>query len=215
MSNPIAPGDVFDRTPPHSLEAERSVLGAMLLNPDDAVGPTIEILGEKNIGELFYADAHRWIYKAILGMYQKSVPIDPTTMVEELTKMDKFDAIGGMAYLGDLFNAVPTSANVEYYAKIVLDNALLRRLPHNRPSCFIVANDTDQSAADGQPRQVLGDIAGNTATTLVAHRRVRGPEDRRITQEQRSIQRNATNTANGLIVCQHDSIAPVRFSNFQ
>lgn len=116
---------VFDRTPPQSIEAERSVLGAMLLNPD-AVAAAVEILGEDL--DTFYVEAHRHIYEAVLELFRRNTPVDPTTLVEQLNRLEALDAAGGPAYIADLAGAVPTSANVEYYARIVLDAALLRRL---------------------------------------------------------------------------------------
>ena len=116
---------VFDRTPPHSTEAERSVLGAMLLNPD-AVAAAVEILGEDL--DTFYVEAHRHVYEAVLELFRRNIPVDPTTLVEQLNRLEALDAAGGPAYIADLAGAVPTSANVEHYARIVLDAALLRRL---------------------------------------------------------------------------------------
>ncbi len=116
---------VFDRTPPQSTEAERSVLGAMLLNPD-AVAAAVEILGEDL--DTFYVEAHRHIYEAVLELFRRNTPVDPTTLVEQLNRLEALDAAGGPAYIADLAGAVPTSANVEYYARIVLEAALLRRL---------------------------------------------------------------------------------------
>ena len=128
----------FDRVPPHSFEAERSVLGAILLNPEDTLTQTADVFKGNDEDDLFYSESHAWIYKAILSLCDKNIPIDPTTIMEELIKTDKLNEIGGLTYLGDLLNAVPTSANVEYYAQIVLDNALLRKLIM---TCTFLAGD--------------------------------------------------------------------------
>jgi len=122
----LSGGPVFDRTPPQSIEAERSVLGAMLLNPS-AVGTAIEVLRE-HATDVFYVEAHQHIYEAVLSLFRRAMPVDPTTLVEQLNRDGKLDAAGGAAYLGELSGAVPTSANIEYYAKIVLEAALLRRV---------------------------------------------------------------------------------------
>lgn len=116
----------FDRTPPQSIEAERAVLGAMLLNPS-AVGTAIEILRE-NAQNVFYVAAHQHIYDAILGLFGRNVPVDITTLVDQLTSDGALDDVGGASYIAELTGAVPTSANIEYYAKIVLKAALLRRV---------------------------------------------------------------------------------------
>jgi replicative DNA helicase len=120
------PQQIFDRLPPQNIDAERSVLGAMLLNAD-AVGTAIELLREK-AEEVFYAEAHQEIYAAIVTLFRKSVPIDVLTLTEQLTRDNHLDSAGGASYIAELSNAVPTSANVEYYARIVLDAAILRRL---------------------------------------------------------------------------------------
>jgi replicative DNA helicase len=117
---------LFDRVPPQSLEAERSVLGAMLLNTD-AVGIAIEVLREDATG-VFYAEAHQHTYNAMVSLFRKNQPIDAVTLMEQLTQDGNLDRVGGASYIAELSGAVPTSANVEYYARIVLDTALLRRI---------------------------------------------------------------------------------------
>ncbi len=116
----------FDRVPPQSMEAERSVLGAMLLNPD-AVGAALEILHDQTDG-LFYAEAHQHIYDAMVGLFRKNTPVDAVTLVEQLSRDGTLEDAGGASYIAELTEAVPTSANVDYYARIVLDAAILRKL---------------------------------------------------------------------------------------
>jgi len=120
------PQPLFDRTPPQSIEAERSVLGAMLLNPD-AVGAAIEILRE-NAADTFYIEAHQHVYEAILALFRRNTPVDSTTVYEQLVRNGTLEAAGGASYIADLTGAVPTSANVEHYARIVLEAALLRKI---------------------------------------------------------------------------------------
>lgn len=115
-----------DRTPPHSIEAERSVLGAMLLNPE-AVGTAIEILRE-NGSDVFYARAHQHIYDAMVSLFRKPAPVDAITLPNQLRQNGVLEEAGDSAYIGELAGAVPTSANVEHYAKIVLDTSIQRRL---------------------------------------------------------------------------------------
>lgn len=120
------PAPAFDRTPPQSIEAERSVLGAMLLN-SEAVGSAIEILHE-NADEVFYVESHRKIYAAMVELFRRAMPVDATTLVSQLVRAGQLENAGGATYVSELTGAVPTSANVEHYAQIVLEAALHRRL---------------------------------------------------------------------------------------
>jgi replicative DNA helicase len=112
-----------DRQPPYSLEAETSVLGGMLID-GDAVARAIEIVDES----MFYREANRRIFRSMTRLFQRGEVVDALTISEDLKKTDEIDAIGGMAYLAELLDAVPTAANIEYHAKIVRERALLRRL---------------------------------------------------------------------------------------
>ena len=109
--------------PPHSIEAEQSTLGAMLIERS-AVEKVFEILDKED----FYRDAHQTLYDVITTLAERDQPVDLITVQEELKNRDKLDTIGGIAYLTALFDTVPTAANVEYYAKIVEEKATLRRL---------------------------------------------------------------------------------------
>ena len=120
------PGAMDDsvRVPPQALEAERSVLGAMLLDPR-AIARALEILDEK----AFYRPAHRRIFSALVNLWQrKEDAIDAVTVAEELRRNGDFDAVGGATYLAGLLDSVPTSSNVEFYAQIVKEKAILREL---------------------------------------------------------------------------------------
>ncbi|MCH8125004.1 replicative DNA helicase [candidate division KSB1 bacterium] len=112
-----------DRIPPQSIEAEMSVLGSMFLDRE-ATGKAIEILDES----AFYKDIHRIIYLAAISLYEKSEPVDIITLTEELTRQKQLEQIGGSYYLTELAESVPSAANVEYHAKIVLEKSLLRKL---------------------------------------------------------------------------------------
>jgi replicative DNA helicase len=112
--------------PPQSLEAERAVLGALLLNPE-AVGTAIEVLHE-HPEDVFYVRAHQHIYAAVIALFDRGTPVDSATLVDRLSKDGTLEEAGGVTYIADLAGAVPTSANVEYYASIVLESALLRKL---------------------------------------------------------------------------------------
>ncbi len=114
---------VFDRTPPFSLEAETAVLGGMLIDRE-AVSRAIEHVNES----MFYREANRRLYRAMVRLYERGGVIDVITVSEELKKTAEMEAAGGLDYLAQLVDAVPTAANVEYHARIVRDKALLRRL---------------------------------------------------------------------------------------
>ncbi len=109
--------------PPQSIEAEQSTLGAMLLERA-AIEKAAEILDKED----FYRDAHQTLFDAITALAQRDEPVDLITVQEELRNRDRLEAVGGLTYLTALFDTVPTAANVEYYAKIVQEKAILRRL---------------------------------------------------------------------------------------
>ncbi|MGK5546459.1 replicative DNA helicase [Streptomyces sp. URMC 127] len=113
----------FERVPPQDLDAEQSVLGGMLLSKD-AIADVVEVLK----GHDFYRPAHETIYQAILDLYAKGEPADPITVAAELTKRGEITRVGGAPYLHSLVQTVPTAANAEYYAEIVHERAVLRRL---------------------------------------------------------------------------------------
>ncbi|MFJ9345140.1 replicative DNA helicase [Streptomyces sp. NPDC101237] len=116
-------GSTFERIPPQDLDAEQSALGGMLLSKD-AIADVVEILK----GHDFYKPAHETIYQAILDVYAKGEPADPITIAAELTKRGEINKVGGASYLHTLVQMVPTAANAEYYAEIVHERAVLRRL---------------------------------------------------------------------------------------
>ncbi|GGU81187.1 hypothetical protein GCM10010211_54100 [Streptomyces albospinus] len=113
----------FERVPPQDLDAEQSVLGGMLLSKD-AIADVVEVLK----GEDFYRPAHELVFQAILDLYAKGEPADPITIAAELTKRGEIGRVGGASYLHTLVQSVPTAANAEYYAEIVHERAVLRRL---------------------------------------------------------------------------------------
>jgi replicative DNA helicase len=112
-----------ERVPPHNLEAEQSVLGSMMLSAE-AIASVVEVVKAED----FYRPAHERIYQVILSVYGRGEPVDAITVVEELKRHRGLDEIGGPLYVQDLVESVPTPASAGYYARIVADNALLRRL---------------------------------------------------------------------------------------
>ena len=113
----------FDRQPPQDLPAEQSVLGAILLSKD-AIADVIEMLKPDD----FYRPAHQTVYECVLDLYGRGEPADPVTVSAELERRGELLRIGGAPYLHTLIAAVPTAANAGYYAEIVADRAILRRL---------------------------------------------------------------------------------------
>lgn len=112
-----------DRIPPQNIEAEQSVLGAMLLSRD-----AIDKAGEILTADDFYRQDHRIIYSAIMDLHNRNQAVDLVTVTEELRKMGKLDSIGGTSVITALSNIVPTAANVVYHAKIVEEKSLRRQL---------------------------------------------------------------------------------------
>ncbi|WP_091772975.1 replicative DNA helicase [Piscibacillus halophilus] len=112
-----------DHTPPHNIEAEQSVLGAIFLQPNAIVSAS-EILEPDD----FYRVNHQRIFEVMIRLTDKGEPIDLVTVTNELREMDVLEEVGGVTYLTDLAESVPTAANLEYYAKIVEEKSVLRRI---------------------------------------------------------------------------------------
>lgn len=111
------------KIPPQNIEAEQSVLGGILIE-NTAINKVLEILSPED----FYRDAHRKIFSAMIELSERDEPADLITLTNELRKRDQLTSAGGASYLASLIDSVPTAANIEYYAKIVKEKALLRRL---------------------------------------------------------------------------------------
>lgn len=131
------------KTPPHSIEAEISVLGALLLDKD-AIVEIAEFLEERH----FYNTKHQKIYKAMLELFEERTPIDVLTLSERLKKNKDLKNIGGTTYLGELANKVPTAAHIEHYGKIVKDLATKRELMSVASRLFDLSFDDGQSATE-------------------------------------------------------------------
>ncbi|WP_309123505.1 replicative DNA helicase [Paenibacillus sp.] len=114
---------VFDRIPPQNLEAEQAVLGAILLD-SVAIISVMETLKAED----FYRQAHQYIFEAMIDLNGDNEPIDLITLTTRLQAKQQLGEIGGIQYLTELASAVPTAANVTYYAKIVEEKSMLRRL---------------------------------------------------------------------------------------
>ncbi len=125
MANNGPPADIHDRLPPHNREAERGVLGSML-RMNGVIGDVLQIVRADH----FYTDAHRQVFQAAVELYEHGQPADLVTLGEALHKRKQIENIGGYGYLGELWDAAPTAANAEHYARIVRDKAIIRDLIH-------------------------------------------------------------------------------------
>lgn len=135
------------RTPPHNIEAEQAILGAIFLEPN-AISSATEIL----MPEDFYRASHQIIYRVMLELSDKGEPIDIVTATTALANRQQLDDVGGVSYLSDLANAVPTAANIVYYCKIVEEKSILRRLI--RTATDIV---TDSYSKEDEVEEVLNE----------------------------------------------------------
>ncbi|GED18286.1 MULTISPECIES: replicative DNA helicase [Kurthia] len=114
---------LMDRIPPHNQEAEQSVLGAIFLEPQSLITASETLLADD-----FYQAAHRLIFETMLRLSDLGKAIDVVTVTEELSSRNQLDDVGGISYMTELANAVPTAANIAYYSEIVAQKSLLRKL---------------------------------------------------------------------------------------
>lgn len=114
---------LLDKTPPQNIEAEQAVLGAIFLEPESLI-----VASEKLIPEDFYRVSHQKIFSAMLKLHNEGKAVDVLTVSEELRASKQLENAGGISYLTELAGSVPTAANIEYYATIVEEKSLLRRL---------------------------------------------------------------------------------------
>jgi len=129
------------RIPPQNIEAEQNLLGGLLID-ETALTRVIEIVQPED----FYKEAHAIIYKAILNLFDRNEPRDLVTVYNALLSSGKLDAAGGPSYLAELADTMPVSANIEYYARIVRDKSLLRKLI--QASSEIVGRCYEDSSGD-------------------------------------------------------------------
>jgi len=111
------------KLPPQHIEAEQSILGGILIE-NEAINRVTEILD----GDDFYRESHRKIFNALINLSERDEPADLITLTNELRKIDQLDSVGGASYLASLVDSVPTAANIQYYARIVKEKAILRKL---------------------------------------------------------------------------------------
>src|SRR4051812_21560297 len=145
-----------ERTTPHSRDAERCLLGSMLRD-NQVIGDVLQIIRQENL----YFDAHQKIFQGVTALYDKANPVDLVTLAEWLQEQKFIEDIGGYAYLGELWDAAPTAANAEYYAKIVRDKGLVRQLIHTTTEILRDAYDQATPADEmlGQAERKVFEIA--------------------------------------------------------
>ena len=114
---------MLDRVPPQNIEAEQSVLGAVLIE-QSAIAKISDIL----TAEDFYREAHRLLYRAAMGLFERGEGIDFITVTDVLRRENSLEKVGGISYITSLANGIPTAANITFHAKLVQEKALLRRL---------------------------------------------------------------------------------------
>ncbi|MFV0406130.1 MAG: replicative DNA helicase [Propioniciclava sp.] len=154
-------GSAGDRTPPQDLPAEQSVLGAMLLSKD-AIGEVTEVLK----GRDFYRLAHELIHDAIMDQYGRGEPVDAITVADNLGRNGNLTQVGGHIYLHELVSAVSVTANATYYAEIVREKAVLRRLvdASMKISQMGYAAEGDVNDIVDRAQQAIYEVADNRAT---------------------------------------------------
>ncbi len=153
-----------ERVPPQDMSAEQSVLGSMLLNKD-AIAESLQSVKAHD----FYRPAHESIFSAILDLFGRGEPADAITVADELTKRGELARIGGASYLHELVQAVPTAANASYYAEIVHERAVLRRL--------VEAGTRIVQMGYGQGEGDVEDIVNRAQAEVYAVAEKRGGED--------------------------------------
>ena len=128
---------LLKKVPPHSLEAEKTVLGGILVNNKN-LNVVLSIISPED----FYKDTNRKILDKIIVLVDKNLPVDLLTITEELQKAGELDEMGGASYVSSLMDGVPKSLNIEYHARIIKEKALLRRLILS--SAKIISSSYDQ-----------------------------------------------------------------------
>jgi replicative DNA helicase len=151
----------YERVPPHNIEAEESVLGSMLLSKD-AIAEVLELLREED----FYRPAHRTVFRSILDLYSHGGAVDAITVAEELRRSGALADIGGAPFLHTLVASVPTAANAGYYARIVKEAGVLRRLIDAGTQIVQLGFETpqDTEAAVDQAESLVYQVAQGRVT---------------------------------------------------
>jgi len=157
--------EIADKIPPQNLEAENAVLGSMLLDKE-AIGRAIEFLDES----YFYKEANAKIYSTVVGLYDKNKAIDIVTIVDELRNQGILEEIGGPSYITSIASSIPTSANIDHYAKIVREKAVLRNLISTATQIVSESFDSTSKVDDllDRAEKMIFEIAQKKVETKVA-----------------------------------------------
>ena len=154
--------EFVNKVPPQSIEAEIAVLGSMLLDKE-AIDRAIELLDEAS----FYKTAHAKIYSTVIKLYDKNKAVDIVTLVEELRNSSALDEVGGPTYITSITSSIPTSANIEHYAKIVREKAILRNLISTATQIVSESYDATSSVDTllDKAERMIFDITANKVET--------------------------------------------------
>lgn len=148
---------------PNDVEAEQAVLGCMIIDKD-AAGSAFEVIKAED----FYREDNKEVFSAIFDLFEASKPIDTLSIKEQLRLRGTLDAVGGIAYIAELASKVPTSANIEYYAKIVEEKSILRKLIHSSTDIVNMGYNANEEV------QVIVDTAEKKIFDIVQKRNVKG-----------------------------------------
>lgn len=148
---------------PNDVEAEQAVLGCMIIDKD-AAGSAFEVIKAED----FYREDNKEVFSAIFDLFEASKPIDTLSIKEQLRLRGTLDAVGGIAYIAELSSKVPTSANIEYYAKIVEEKSILRKLIHSSTDIVNMGYNANEEV------QVIVDTAEKKIFDIVQKRNVKG-----------------------------------------
>lgn len=160
---PVKDNSSIIRVLPNDVEAEQAVLGAMIIDKD-AIANVLEIVRPDD----FYREDNREVFSAVVDLFEASKPIDLVSLKEQLRLRGALDAVGGISFIAELSTKVPTAANVEYYAKIVEEKSILRRLIHS-------SNDiSNMGYAATEDVQDIVDAAEKKIFDIVQKRNVKG-----------------------------------------
>ena len=155
----------IEKLPPQSIEAEQAVIGALLIDPN-AITRVVESLRPDS----FYKQSHKFIYSTIVTLFNNNEPIDIVTVSENLKNIDKLELVGGRAYINDLALSVITSANLEYYSKIVTEKSVLRELiKAGSEIASLGYEDEHVEKAVDQAEQLVFAISQRKNTTNLTH----------------------------------------------
>jgi replicative DNA helicase len=162
----LPPSTPAPHVPPQNLEAEESVLGAMLLSPH-AIGAVTEILSAED----FYRESHGTVYRACLALYQQGEPVDAITIVDELEERGQLEGVGGRARIHELAALVPATANAAHYARIVREMATLRGLVRAGAEIARLGQERPGETTDlvDRAEQIVFDLAQQRVTSDFSH----------------------------------------------